>query len=225
MHPWLKESLERIKVMDASKEITLIDATMRKFKRKEEDKISSILLSVKYEDRPTLLRSLATLLRDAKNPLVVIDSVEAIQESLGREIFRDLLEMSSELGFKLILIVEREGMGKEDYLVDGVIELRREIVDEAVIRKMTIHKLRGCPIPQPEYLFTLKGGKFRVFSPFSYEAPKEPKLFEPLEDPDENRFSSGSKSLDEIFGGGFRKGSVILLELGRGITKDMYYPF
>gem|GEM_PF-5627617 len=55
---------------------------MRKFERKEEDKISSILLSVKYEDRPTLLRSLATLLRDAKNPLVIIDSVEAIHEAL-----------------------------------------------------------------------------------------------------------------------------------------------
>jgi len=107
-------------------------------------------------------------------------------------------------------------MGKEDYLVDGVIELRREIIDEAVLRKMILHKLRGCSIEQPEYLFTLKDGRFRVFESFSYEPPEKPRLFEPLEDPDENHFSSGSRSLDEIFGGGFPKGSTVLLDFQRG---------
>ncbi|GEM_PF-6528219 len=92
----------------------------------------------------------------------------------------------------------------------------REIIDDAVLRRMRILKLRGCSIDQPEYLFTLKDGIFRVFEPFSYEPPEKPRLFQPLDDPDENHFSSGSRSLDEIFQRGFPKGSSILFEVGRG---------
>ncbi|MBC7109672.1 MAG: AAA family ATPase [Archaeoglobi archaeon] len=223
IYPHLKEEIQRIKILDASKEISLVDATMRRFSKSDE--ISDFLLSVRYEDKPAFIRALVSLLRDSENPLVIIDSVEAIQESLGREILSDLLELSDEIGFSLVIIVERGEMGREDYLVDGVIELERRIDDERVLRKMRIHKLRGCSIPQPEYLFTLKDGKFRLFEPFSYEIPKESKLFEPLEDPDENRFSSGSEDLDEIFGGGFRKGSSILLEISEGVTRRMYHRF
>jgi len=45
-----------------------------------------------------------------------------------------------------------------------------------------------------------------------------------LKIPDEDTFSSGSRSLDEIFGG-FRKGSSILLEVDKGVTREMSYPF
>jgi len=166
-YPWFREEIKKLRVLDASRELSMVDATKRIFERAEDD-VSSIIFSMKYDDKPTFLRALLTLLRDAENPLVVIDSLEAVQEYIGREILRDL-------------------------------ELRREIIDEAVLRKMILHKLRGCSIEQPEYLFTLKDGRFRVFESFSYEPPEKPRLFEPLEDPDENHFSSGSRSLDEIF--------------------------
>ncbi len=221
-YSWLRTEIENLRVLDVSREIAITDETGKIVDRG--DDLSSLVLSMKYGDRPSFLRSLLTLLRNTTNPLVVIDSLEAVQECIEMEILRDLLEISSELDIRMIFIVERDEMGKEDYLVDGVIELRREIVDEGVIRMMIIHKLRGCNIPQPSYLFTLKNGRFRLFEPFSYEMPEEPRLFEPLEDPDEDTFSSGSRSLDEIFGG-FRKGSSILLEVGKGVTREMYHRF
>jgi len=222
-YPWLREEMEKLKILDASRDLKIVDATRKIFER--EENISSLIFSMKYEDKPSFLKSLLSLMRGAENPLVVIDSLEAVQEYIGKEILRDLLEASSELNFKLILVVERDGIGKEDYLVDGVVELRRRIIDEAVVRRMIVHKLRGGNIPQPCYLFTLRDGRFRMFEPFSYEPSENPKLFEPIEDPDENRFSSGSRSLDEIFGGGFPKGSTILLEVGKGVTREMFHRF
>ncbi|MBC7114051.1 MAG: hypothetical protein H5T47_00275, partial [Archaeoglobi archaeon] len=44
IYPHLGEEIQRIKVLDASKEISLVDATMKRFRR-EEDQISDFLLS------------------------------------------------------------------------------------------------------------------------------------------------------------------------------------
>jgi len=183
-----------------------------------------MVLAMKYEDKPTFLRSLISLLKNVDNPIVVIDSIEAVEKVIKAPVFEELVSISEDFEMNLIFVSEKREITENDYLVDGVIELRREIVDEGVLRKIIIHKLRGIEIEQPEYPFTLKDGEFRVFEPFSYEPPEEPRLFEPLEDPDDERFSSGSRSLDEIFGG-FPKGSTVLFEIGEGVTREMYHRF
>jgi KaiC/GvpD/RAD55 family RecA-like ATPase len=224
-YPFLREIFDEKDVIDVHGSSIIIDARIRKLASDLRDEKSSRILWMKYEDKPSFLQELVFLLRNKSNSLVIIDSLEAIEEYVERDILKDLLEMSDEFDFKLVLVVERSERGRADYFVDGVVELRREIIDEGVLRRIIIHKLRGIQISQPEYLFTLKDGKFSVFKPFSYEPPKEPRLFEPLEDPDEEHFSSGSRSLDEIFGGGLRKGSTILFEIEKDVTREMYYPF
>jgi|Deesub1362A_J573_1020465.scaffolds.fasta_scaffold00380_33 KaiC/GvpD/RAD55 family RecA-like ATPase len=187
--------------------------------------VDSIVISMKYGDKPSFLRNIISILKDMELPKIIIDSVQAVERVVKSSIVEDLVELSRELDMKTILIGERTDITEVDFLSDGVVELRKEMVDEAILRWMLIHKLRGVEIKQPTYLFTLKNGRFRVFKPFSYKSPEKPELFEPIEDPDAQRFSSGSASLDEIFDGGFRKGTTIILDVGEGVTREMYYRF
>ncbi|MDI3502106.1 MAG: gas vesicle operon resressor [Archaeoglobi archaeon] len=190
--------------------------------QKEELRTSSI----KYEDRPSFIKALLELVKSAERdskPLVVIDSIEAVENVVKAPLVEDLVKISEELDLYLLLVSERADLSESDFFVDGIIELRRDISEGATIRKAIIRKMRGVEIKQPEYLFTLRDGKFGIFPLFSFRAPEETRLFEAIEDPSERLFSSGSRELDEIFGGGFPKGSSILLELSEGVTREMYY--
>lgn len=202
--------------------MTFVDA--RRSFIETEDVLSSLVLSLKYEDKSSLIRALISLIRDVRNPVLIIDSIEAVEKVIKVSVFEELVSISEDFEMNLIFVSEKKEITESDYLVDGVVELRREIEDGRTVRKMIIQKLRGVEIEQPEYLFTLKNGRFRILNPFSYEMPEESKLFEPLGDLNEDRFSSGSRSLDEIFGG-FSKGSSILFEIGDGVTREMYYSF
>jgi len=215
--PFLNE-IERLDVIDASKNLHVIDSP-------KEVQTSSLVLSMKYYDGPSFLRTLLYVAKDYENPLVIVDSIEAIEKITKTNIVEELCRISEDLEMGLIFVSEKDRMTENDYIVDGVVELKMEISDGALLRKMIIRKLRGMEIEQPEYLFTLRGRRFRVFEPFSFEIPESPKIFEPLEDPDEDHFSSGSRSLDEIFEPGYSRGSTILFEVGDGVTREMYHPF
>ncbi|MEM3585732.1 MAG: hypothetical protein QXO71_00280 [Candidatus Jordarchaeaceae archaeon] len=74
----------------------------------------------------------------------------------------------------------------------------------------------------PQYLFTLHAGRFKHLDPFKPSVPKESKRFEPT--PCSKRFfSTGSKDLDQVLGGGFPKGSTVLVELGMDVERDIYF--
>jgi|Deesub1362A_J573_1020465.scaffolds.fasta_scaffold05430_1 KaiC/GvpD/RAD55 family RecA-like ATPase len=217
--PFLRE-LENMDVIDASKNLYVIEASEPPSTM---DHLSSMILTMRYYDGPSFLRNLLYIAKDCEKPFVIVDSVEAIEKTTKTPVVEELCRISENLEMGLIFVSEKDGTTENDYIVDGVVELKMEISDGVLLRKMIIRKLRGVEVPQPEYLFTLKDRRFRVFEPFSYEVPENPKLFKPLEDPDEDHFSSGSRSLDEIFGG-FPKGSTILFEVGEGVTRKMYHP-
>jgi hypothetical protein len=79
-----------------------------------------------------------------------------------------------------------------------------------MIREIEILKLRGTRIQQPAYPFTLDGG-FRVLLPFSVVKPDKPEMWKPIPD-SETHFSTGSEDLDKALGGGYEKGSYVILE-------------
>jgi len=223
LHPWTKDFLQRGKVLDATRSMSLVNGRGRMIGGKG---VHELILSIKYEDRPSFIKSLLELVKSAEKdskPLLVIDSIEAVERIVKAPLVEDLIKISEELGIYLLLVSERVELSESDFFVDGIIELKKEISEGATLRKAVIRKMRGVGIKQPEYLFTLKEGRFGVFPPFSFKPPGERRLFEPIQDPDENHFSSGSRDLDEIFGGGFRKGSSLLLEISEGVTKEMYY--
>ncbi|MEM3526111.1 MAG: ATPase domain-containing protein, partial [Candidatus Jordarchaeaceae archaeon] len=119
------------------------------------------------------------MVENIENPFIVIDSIEAIQKVAGEEVFNDLLDLCRELNSKLIFVSEYEEVRKYDYLVDGVILLKRYIENGRIIRVMQIEKLRGINCKNPQYLFTLHAGRFKHLDPFKPSVPKESKRFEP----------------------------------------------
>ncbi|MEM2145638.1 MAG: ATPase domain-containing protein [Candidatus Jordarchaeaceae archaeon] len=147
--PWIRDILPCEHIIDATTTIIPTKADV-------EGKISFGLL--KYADKPSLLRSLYELIEKVENPFIVIDSIEAIQRVAGEEIFSDLLNLCRELNSKVIFVSEYEETRKYDYLVDGVILLKRYIIEGKTLRFMQIEKLRGISCRNPQYLFTLHAG-------------------------------------------------------------------
>lgn len=178
---------------------------------------------------PPLFKRILEKIEVAQIPFVVVidswDAVFALSETSrdngrrgwSREELRTLLlNLFRGRTVNLVMVEEGQSESKLEFLVDGVIELKREKWNERVVRIMHLLKLRGTEIVHPEYLFTLHGGRFQYFEPFVPKIPARPKKWKPMLDT-EARFSSGSEELDILLGGGFRKGTTMLLEVGSSV--------
>ena len=177
---------------------------------------------------PPLFRRILEKTELAQTPFVVVmDSWDAIFTLCGgaaarskgpsrEELQTTLLNAFRDRSVNLVMVEEGEGESGLDFLVDGILELRREKWRDRILRTMHLRKMRGTEIHNAEYLFTLVGGRFHYFEPFVPKIPARPKRWKPMADT-EARFSSGSEDLDLLVGGGFRKGSAVLLDVGASV--------
>lgn len=166
-----------------------------------------------------IIRSIDT--REAKR--LVIDSFTAMTTGVDQKVDARILaqvlgKLVKQTRCTTILITETPtgtqeiGMGVEEFVADGVLVLSRRIRDGRTLREVDILKLRGTKIRHPTSLFTLENG-FQVFRRFTFKMPDPGKEFKPRPDT-EGCFSSGSEDLDRLLGGGWRRGSVNLIEVG-----------
>jgi KaiC/GvpD/RAD55 family RecA-like ATPase len=107
--------------------------------------------------------------------------------------------------------INRVGTGVEEFIADCVILLKRGLFDQRLTRELEVLKARGMSIAEPQLFFTIKDG-FKAFKPFKHISVEQPRRFEPMPD-SSTRFSTGIKDLDEILGGGYPKGSMVLVEV------------
>ena len=128
---------------------------------------------------------------------------------------KTLIALADSSKARIIFVSEEPGRTTMDYLVDGIIELVRSEEYNRVFREIEIQKLRGTLISQHKYLYTLFGGMFRHFEPYSDPTRSEGKWFKPIEDHD-SAFSFGSPALDQEFGG-LGKGSTTLFEYNENV--------
>jgi KaiC/GvpD/RAD55 family RecA-like ATPase len=157
--------------------------------------------------------------------LCVIDSVEGITnkykinpDSLIMALQKDLVENSNT---NLLFVMEFADDTSIDYLVDGVITISRGEIEGRRIREILLHKLRATEIKQPKYLATLKGGRFKSFDPFEPSVDK-PVKWTPI--PDTNfHYSTGTRPMDELLGGGYGKGTYNVIEVGDNVSTEEYY--
>jgi KaiC/GvpD/RAD55 family RecA-like ATPase len=109
---------------------------------------------------------------------VVIDSWDALVEGyVGRasagvdrpvdrgEIERRLLRRMARSPTHLILILETELQSQLDYLVNGVVVTRRDMVNDRLERWLSLPKLRGIRIANASYPYTVEGAKFQCIEP------------------------------------------------------------
>jgi hypothetical protein len=152
---------------------------------------------------------------------VVLDSWEGLffeSHTLGVEEISKLVE---DYDARFVVVTERREQTDLDYLLDGVVVLRRKFHEGRVVREIELKKLRGVSIMQSRFLFTLESGKFRYLPPFvgSKGKPGLDQVGAPIE-LQQNVYSSGSASLDSILGG-FRRGSFNLLEINNDVPSDV----
>jgi circadian clock protein KaiC len=151
---------------------------------------------------------------------VVLDSVDALfgalaDESLLRAELRRLFGWLKDRGVTAVMTAERGAgaltrHGHEEYASDCVILLDHRIRDEASTRRLRIVKYRGSAHGSDEYPFMIDADGLSVFPLSSlalgHEASSE-------------RVASGVQRLDEMLGGGYFRGTTVLVSGGPGSGK------
>jgi KaiC/GvpD/RAD55 family RecA-like ATPase len=248
--PWLREKDMRSRIIDASREfLATIYKPEEEDSRVQKEKLARIkgaqdfLRSIQKDaavqavDRTCLSKlsettSIPEINRlydriEAKLPVrtfFVIDSVEGITgryrldaEELVHALQKDLVERT---GANMVVILEKGGDSSVDYLVDGVVLVDKRDIDGRRVREMRLDKLRATEIRRQKYLVTLRNGRFRAFEP--YQPGGESQRWACLPDTT-THYSSGTRDLDELLGGGFRKGSYNVIEVAENVTTEEYY--
>jgi KaiC/GvpD/RAD55 family RecA-like ATPase len=220
--PWVKEKIQKDNIIDASN---------------PQGTLLSMESELKYNSAGDFVKIIADKCRllevlDMKYGSVVIDSWESLvaniqypRKDIGIQLERTMIDLSQDMNVNLILTVENTETTRLDYVADGVISMEKHVFQENRVRTMRLKKLRGIKITNPVYPFTLDGGKFQALEPehASFEPKKSVKLRKiKLQNPD--YISSGMRDFDSLLGGGFKKGSLNLLEVGRGLGFS-YLPF
>lgn len=177
-----------------------------------------------------VVSGLHELLSSMENPLVVLDTWEGISDYIPAEarmkVEQSLMAVLEETGSRLILVSEHsEANTTLDQLADAILILHQKVIDDRRLRELEIRKLRGVPIRQDQYLFTLAGGRFRYLEPFTFRLPDETAVFRPLGNT-ETHMSTGSRDLDALLGGGVPRGSTVLLEIRGDVSFEaqVYVP-
>src|SRR5919112_581268 len=178
----------------------------------------------RLDEPESLFERVTNQLMDVKAPIIIIDSWNGIASFMDKEARlnneRVLQTWRERAGAKLIFISEDPKDTTLDFLVDGIVELKQILYDNIRIREILLSKLRGIRINRPTYIYTLNNAIFRSCSPFqstgfiintqSKTFKKRQQKLAPLYNG--TYITSGYLKLDAELGGGFQKGSIVLVE-------------
>lgn len=219
--PWVKKRIQKENIIDATN---------------PEGTLLSMESELRYNSAGDFVKIIADKCRllevlDMKHGCVIIDSWESLVSNIpypkgdaGIQLERTLIDLSQEMDVNLILTAENTSTTRLDYVVDGVVSMEKDLLNENRIRTIRLRKLRGVKIINPVYPFTLDGGKFQTLKPEpAYFEPKKAKRLRKIKRSKE-KMSSGIKDFDQLLSGGFKPGSLNLLEVGSGLGFS-YIPF
>jgi len=164
-----------------------------------------------------VVSGLHRLLSSMESPLLVLDSWEGIADYVPQEarmkVEQSLMAVLENTRSRMVLVSERpETNTTLDQLADAIIVLHQKVIEDRRMRELEIRKLRGIPIRQERYPFTLAGGRLRYLEPFTFTLPEQTSMFRPLENTP-THMSTGSRDIDALLGGGVPRGSTVLLEI------------
>src|SRR3989475_2321624 len=177
-----------------------------------------------------VVSGLHRLLSNMDNPLIVLDSWEGIADYVPPEarmkVEQSLMAVLEDTGARMVLVSEKpETTSTLDPLAEAILVLHQRVIDDRRVRELEIRKLRGVPIRQERYLFTLAGGRLRYLEPFGFTLPAGTSMFRPLENT-ATHMSTGSRDIDALLGGGVPRGSTGLLEIRGDVPLEgqIYVP-
>ncbi len=242
--PWIKELEEKTKIIDAGRlfldslkiaepeiepeHVETARALVRNIYGEEPNKVSRVLYNKYFKDLK--IPELKRIYNEVDNNLpgrtmIVIDSIEGLaskyrinEEDLVYTLVKDLVEGGNS---NIIFILEKERSDKLEYIADGVIFLEQNLYEGRKIRSLSLDKLRGISTNFKKYLFTLNGGKFKILTPkIMFDLNQH---FTTTIPPTDRYFSTGVTDLDTILGGGFRPGTLNLIEIGENVGGEHHF--
>jgi KaiC/GvpD/RAD55 family RecA-like ATPase len=186
------------------------------------------IFDLRIGEAPALIDHLYSLADRIKEPIILVDSWDAIASKLSpesKEKIEDWLEvLITKMDATLVLVNEESKPTKMDYLADGVVTLSKTRLEERLIREIELNKLRGTRIGADKYLFTLENGRFRHFEPWRWQTiPTNKRTFPPFKEAVAvNTVSTCIHRLDDVLNGGWERGSFNLVEIGEGVADDYF---
>jgi KaiC/GvpD/RAD55 family RecA-like ATPase len=167
-------------------------------------------------------------LEESPRPFTILDGWEGITRELdstartkAEKMLTSIINRSE--GF-IVFLVEEIDKSSIEYLVDGVVVLNQDFYRSYRLREMQIEKLKGTHISRAKVPFTLEGGRFRTFSGLSQRhLISKTNNFVPTSHSN-GFFSTGSPELDHKLNGGFKKGTVISIEIEEDVDRFVFVP-
>ncbi len=184
---------------------------------------------MRFSDAAMLVETVIEYISKLKDPLVVLDSWDTVARQLSAterlKTENALLALADTRNARLVFTSEEPAVSSTDYLVDAIVLLKSEIIDGRRVRRLELQKLRGAEIPEVSYLFSLHEARFNVFEPTTFPVP-------PLQDRRPFRevknspgyYSTGSRELDAMLGGGLRDGRGMVIEIGQYVGDGWEMP-
>jgi KaiC/GvpD/RAD55 family RecA-like ATPase len=232
-NPLIKDLVDSGKVLEVK-----LQQRVGRRKKKEEKEERGKGKGVMFEDlRLGVAQDIIQVVLEAvtkKSPepmMIVLDSWDSVAKEVDSverlKIEKSLLALAEANDAKVIFISEEPNLTTTDYLVDGMVTLKNEFLEgDRRIRKVEWNKVRGSPIPQPSYVYSLHDGRFNMFQApeiLSNSGDHNAQRFKPINHKEEF-YSTGNQDLDAFLGGGIRKGSVTLVELGKNVPLRLVLP-
>ncbi|MCL5068027.1 MAG: AAA family ATPase [Thaumarchaeota archaeon] len=188
-----------------------------------------VFVDGRLDEQSTLFETVTDELMNQRSPLIVIDSWDSIggmadpEASLANaKVLQNWRERASA---KLILVSASNEAKMLDSVVNGIAVLRQEYSSGRRVREIMFSKLPGIEPLRPSYYFSLNGGIFKSFDPYSlsdFAIALERQPFIPSFDVSTprrpNHVTTCYPELDRALGGGLRFRSVALVELGKTVN-------
>ncbi len=161
---------------------------------------------------------LAGVIKAIKDPnhkaqVLVVDTWDSFAKEMDpserMKAEKTLMALADNTDARIIFVSEEPERTTMEYLVDGIVVLRRLEDSGVLLREFELTKLRGVPIDQHKHLFSLEGGRFTSFEYHLKPDYSRARKVSPRRDLDD-AFSFGSENLDKLFHG-IPKGSTFAL--------------
>jgi KaiC/GvpD/RAD55 family RecA-like ATPase len=170
---------------------------------------------VRLGDAKYILKKILDAIEALKTPIIVFDAwdvlvkeVEVKERAKIEKIIMIILDASDAC---TIFVSEEPMKTSMDYLVDGIVTLSQSELNGRRIRDIELNKLRGKRISHHRLLFTLNDGRFRCFPAYKRKTVEKTRKWKLVPD-SKDYFSTGSEDLDKVLGGGYPRGSYVVLE-------------
>ena len=198
LYPWVKGTIAPDNI---------IDATQSEHERKKA-KGAVTIKPLRYTDIPDFLKAIYTKTEKMKNPIVIIDSWDAVAFYTGHyehnkreKLEHNFCDFCRKTGTKIILIVEYTEQRALDYMVDAVITTKSDMYKGRRLRSLSIQKLRGCSVKNPIYLFSLYNSIFTFFSAPETDGIENTVIPDTISDITNGNISTGINDFDMLIAG------------------------